>query len=54
MLLLDNKAILRLYNVFLHDSKVVLLTEYLKGGTLRKFIRESPPINEEDAKEILV
>ena len=40
MLLIDNEAILRLYNVFLHNDKVVLLTEYLEGGTLRKFIRK--------------
>ena len=53
MLLIDNEAILRLYNVFLHHDKVVLLTEYLEGGTLRKFIRESSAVKEEEAKDIM-
>jgi len=47
---LHHSKIISLFNVFMHGSKLVLIMEYLKGGSLKDHIKVNGPLSEEAAR----
>ena len=50
---LSHDNIIKLYNAFILHKNLFLMAEYIEGGDLAKYLKESPTLNEEEIKEIL-
>jgi len=45
--------IIKLYNAFVLNKNLFMMTEYIEGGDLAKYIKEKPSYSEEEIKEIV-
>lgn len=50
---LEHPSIVRYYTTEMFEGKLILVTEYIKGTTLRKYIEENAPLSLESAKKII-
>ena len=50
---LEHPSILRYYTTEMFEGKLILVTEYIKGITLRKYIEENAPVSLESARKII-
>lgn len=50
---LEHPSIVRYYTTEMFEGKLILVTEYIKGTTLRKFIEENAPVSLESVQKII-
>ncbi len=50
---LEHPSIVRYYTTEMFEGKLILVTEYIKGITLRKYIEENAPVSLESARRII-
>lgn len=50
---LEHPSIVRYFTTEMFEGKLILVTEYIKGTTLRKFIEENAPVSLESVRKII-